>query len=111
MIEYSLDNELKKNIKDIKMVGASKKTAEVKPKEVKKVVEKPKEKQKQVDLQVYKEGKWTKEKATVGKINDQYEVKVLKGYEIQGNKIVSQENGSTWYSYWYYGCGCNGCCG
>lgn len=89
IIEYSLDNELKKNIKDIRMVGETKKVAKTEP-EKKPTTEKPKEKK--VSLNVYKNGQWVEEKAVIEAINEQYEVKVLEGYEAKGNKIIFKEN-------------------
>lgn len=96
IIEYSLDNELKKNIKDIRTVGETKKVASEEPKEK----EKPKKpKEKNTELNVFKEGEWVKEQATVVSMDDQYTVHVLEGFEMKGNKIVSVENESHFIEF------------
>lgn len=91
IIEYSLDNELKKSIKDIRMVGETKKVVEA-PAKKEPMDEKPKVKEKEVALDVYKQGEWVKEKATIEKVQDQYDIKVLEGYEVSENKVIFSAN-------------------
>lgn len=96
-IEYSLDKELKKQVKSILVDG--------KAKEVAKVTEQPKEELSESEpestLKVYREGSWVKEEA-FDKTSSGWNVKVLTGYELQDAKVVSKDDETHFVSFEKY---------
>lgn len=110
IIEYSLDNELKRDIKDIKLanLGEEKNEGEkvaVKQKtEKKEVLNKPKNKEKEKKpkkekkrdndtlVKLYSEGEWKEEKASKVDTGSGYEIALLKDFEVKDGEIYSKKN-------------------
>lgn len=96
LIEYTLDNELKRNVTNIQVVGGDFKQ----PSAPVAKVEKPKKEDKVVKakIKIYSGGKWIEKESALMKNGDKFSIQILNGYTLIGNQIESNNNPSHYVS-------------